>query len=169
VILVLLLVAGSSGCLSLVSIRDALLFQEEEEDLVFWKVTPPPVEEYWEASKLFPADTYAATKTFKVKDGAKWLSIDYDIKLPSSLLGEREIANVTIYFNPEVTLRIRTPDNEVFREWNFTDADSDNHKVQGPAPGIWTVRIEAKGYGGEAFGMEARDKLRVVVDLYEPK
>lgn len=168
-LLVLMLVMGSSGCLSIHSVRDALMFQQEEEDVVFWKVTPSPVEVYWEASQVITADTYASTKTFKAKDGAKWIKLNYDIELPSSLIGERRILNQTIYFNPEVTLRLRTPTNEILWERNFTDSDSDTIPVQGPAPGIWTLRIEAKGYGGEAFGMEARDKLTVVVDLYEPK
>lgn len=166
---ILLLVLGNSGCISIYSIRDALLFEEEEQELVYWKVTPPPVEEYWEASKVFPADTFSASRPFKVKDGAKWIDIKYDIELPSSLIGEREIFNITIYFNPEVVLRVRTPTNEVYWERNFTAAASDSLKVLGPAPGTWTLRIEARGYGGEAVGMEARDKLRVVVDLYEPK
>jgi hypothetical protein len=145
------------------------MFQQKEEDLVYWKVTPPPVEEYWEASQVIPADTYSVTKTFKVKDGAKWIKLIYDIELPSSLIGEREILNYTIYFDPEVTLRLRTPTNEVLWERNFTDADSNTIPIQGPAPGIWTLRIEAKGYGGEAFGIESRDKMRVLVELYEPK
>jgi hypothetical protein len=168
-LLILLLVMGSSGCLSIHSVKEALMFQQEEDEVVYWKVTPSPVEVYWEASKVLPADTYASTETFKVKDGAKWIKLDYDIALPSSLLGEREILNYTVYFNPEVTLRLRTPTNEIVWERNFTDADSNTIPIQGPGPGIWTLRIEAKGYGGEAFGMEARDKLRVVVDLYEPK
>ncbi len=166
---ILLLVLGNSGCISIHSLKDALLFEEEEQDVVYWKVTPPPVEVYWEADKVIPAATYSATEPFKVKDGAKWIDIKYDIELPSSLIGEREILNITIYFNPEVVLRLRTPTNEVYWERNFTSTESDSLKILGPAPGTWTLRIEAKGFGGEAIGIEARDKLRVVVDLYEPK
>jgi len=164
---ILLLVPSFSGCLSIHSIKESLLYQRAEPDVVYWKTTV--IEEYWEASQVFPADTLSKTPTFRVKDGAKWINLKYDVDLPSSLIGQREIANITFYFNPEVTLRLRTPDNSVFWERNVTEGESDSFRILGPAPGIWTLRIEATGYGGELLGMEARDKLRVVVDLYEPK
>jgi hypothetical protein len=164
---ILVLVPGLSGCLSIHSIKESLLYQKAEPEVVYWKSTP--IEEYWEASQVFPADTLSKTPTVRVKDGAKWLNLKYDVDLPSSLVGERQIANYTIYFNPEVTLRLRNPYNVVYWEDNITETESDDFKILGPSPGIWTLRIEATGYGGELLGIEARDKLRVVVDLYEPK
>ena len=164
---ILILVPGLSGCLSIHSIKESLLYQKAEPEVVYWKSTP--VEEYWEASQVIPADTLSKTHTVRVKDGAKWLNVMYDVDLPSALVGERKILNYTIYFNPEVTLRLRTPDNDVYWERNITEAESNSFKILGPSPGIWTLRIEATGHGGEALGIEARDKLRVVVDLYEPK
>ncbi len=166
---VLFLVLGSSGCLSIESVRETLLFRTEEPEVVYWKFTPPPADVLWEADGLVPADTYSTTETFKVKEGAKWIKLTYTIVLPSSLLGEQKILNYTIYFEPEVTLRLRKPDNEVHWERNFTLSDSNTFTIQSPSDGIWTLRIESKGYGGEAFGLEARDRLSVVVDLYEPK
>lgn len=168
-LLILFLVLGNSGCLSIESVRDALLFRTEEPEVVLWKVTPPPVDVNWRASGLVPPDSYSSSETFKVKEGARWVKLTYTIDLPSSLLGEQKILNYTIYFEPEVTLRLRMPDNEIYWERNFTLSDSNTFTIQSPSDGIWTLRIEAKGYGGEAFGLEARDTLVVLVDLYEPK
>jgi hypothetical protein len=168
-LLILFLVLGNSGCLSIESVRDALLFRTEEPEVVLWKVTPPPVDVLWEANGLVPADMFSSTETFKVKEGARWVKVTYTIDLPSALLGEQKILNYTIYFEPEVTLRLRMPNNEIYWERNFTLSDSNTFTIQSPGDGIWTLRIEARGYGGEAFGLEARDTLWVVVDLYEPK
>ena len=168
-ILVLFLVLGNSGCLSVESVRDALLFRQEEPEVVYWKVTPPPVDVFWKADKVIPAASYSSTETFKVKEGAKWIKLSYDIKLPSAALGEQKFLNYTIYFEPEATLRLRMPNNEIYWERNFTLTDSNTFTIQTPGDGIWTLRIEAKGYGGEVLGLEVRDIVWVVVDLYEPK
>ena len=167
--LTLLLLVGHSGCLSVESVKDALLFRQGEPEVVLWKVTPPPVDELWEADSVVPADTFASTNTFKVKEGARWVKVTYTVDLPSAMLGEQKILNYTIYFEPLVTLRLRMPDNTIYWERNFTSSDGNAFTVQTPDDGIWTLRIEGKGYGGEAFGLEARDTLWVVVDLYEPK
>lgn len=167
--LTVMMLVGNSGCLSVGSIRDALLFRRAEPDVSYWKVTPPPVDELWEADSVIPADTFASTNTFKVKEGARWIKLTYTVDLPSAVLGEQKIFNYTIYFEPLVTLRLRMPDNTVYWERNFTSSDGNAFTIQTPADGIWTLRMEAKGYGGELFGLEARDTLWVVVDIYEPK
>jgi len=153
---VLIMVFPSSGCLSI-------------DAVVYWKVTPSPVDEFWQASSLFPADTYSTTATVKVKDGAKWIKVSHTIELPSAILGEQIPINLSIVFEPEVTLRLRMPNNDVYWERNFTQTDSGTFTIQSPQSGIWTLRIEARGHGIEVSGAEYRDTLRVVVDLYEPK
>jgi hypothetical protein len=127
------------------------------------------VDEFWEASSLFPPDTYSTTATFKVKDGAKWIKVSHTIELPSAIIGDQIPLNLSIVFEPEVTLRLRMPSNDIYWERNFTESDSGTFTIQGPQPGIWTLRIEAKGHGLEAGGAEYRDTLRVLVELYEPK
>jgi hypothetical protein len=166
---VVMMVLASSGCLSIDAVKDLLLLRREEPDVVYWKVTPSPVDEFWQASSLFPADTYSTTAPVKVKDGARWIKVSHVIELPSALLGEQIPINLSIVFEPEVTLRLRMPNNEVYWERNFTQTDSGTFTIQGPQPGIWTLRIEAKGHGIEVGGAEYRDSLGVVVDLYEPK
>lgn len=166
---ILILVLASSGCLSIDSIKDLLLLRQEEPDVVYWKVTPSPVDEYWEASSLLPPDTYSTTATFKVKEGARWIKVSHNIELPSASIGDQIPINLSIVFEPEVTLRLRMPNNDVYWERNFTVSDSGTFTIQSPQSGIWTLRIEAKGHGLEAGGVPYRDKLVVVVDLYEPK
>jgi hypothetical protein len=160
---------ASSGCLSVDAVKDLLLLRQEEPEVVYWKVTPSPVDEFWEAETIFPADTYSATKTFKVKDGAKWIKVSHNIELPSALIGDQIPGNNSIVFEPEVTLLLRMPNNVVYWERNFTETDSRTFTIQGPQSGIWTLRIEARGYGIDIGGAEYRDTLRVVVDVYEPK
>ena len=166
---ILILVLASSGCLSIDSVKDLLLLQREEPELVYWKVTPAPVNEYWEANSLFPPDTYSTTATFKVKEGAKWIKVEHNIDLPSAIIGDQIPLNLSIVFEPEVTLRLRMPNNEVYWERNFTVTDIGTFTIQSPQSGIWTLRIEAKGYGLEAGQADFKDTLSVVVDLYEPK
>ena len=137
--------------------------------MVYWKETPSPVDEFWQASNLFPADTYSTTATVKVKEGARWIKVTHTIELPSAVLGEQIPFNLSIVFEPEVTLRLRMPNNDVYWERNFTQTDSGTFTIQSPLSGIWTLRIEARGHGIEVGGAEYRDTLRVVVDLYEPK
>ncbi len=168
-ILVLFLVLGNSGCLSVESVRDALLFRQDEPEVVYWKVTPAPVDVFWRADRVVPAAEQIFTEPFKVKEGAKWIKLSYDIKLPSAALGEQKILNYTYYFEPEVKMRLRKPSSEVYWERNFTLTDSNTFTIQTPSEGIWNLRIEAKGYGGEVLGLEVRDIVWVVVDLYEPK
>ncbi len=167
--MILILVLANAGCLSVDTIREALLFNRPERDVVYWKVTPPPVDVFWQADSVVPADTYSGTETFKVRDGARWIRVSYTIELPSTRIGEREILNYTIYFNPEVTLRLRMPNNEIYWELNITEEDANTLPIDNPQSGIWTLRIEARGYGMEIGGVESRDTVRVVVDLYEPK
>ena len=166
---ILTLVLASSGCLSIDSVKDLLLLQEEEPEIVYWKVTPSPVDDLWKANSLFPPDTYSPTATFKVKEGAKWIKVDRNIQLPSAVIGDQIPLNLSIVFEPEVTLRLRMPNNDVYWERNFTVTDSGTFTIQSPQSGIWTLRIEAKGYGLEAGTVEFNDALHVVVDLYEPK
>jgi hypothetical protein len=163
------MVVSSSGCLSIDAVKDLLLLRQEEPELVYWKVTPSPVNEFWEASSLIPPDTYSTTATFKVKEGAKWIKVTHTIELPSAIIGDQIPLNLSIVFEPEVTLRLRMPNNDVYWERNFTTSDSGTFPIQSPQSGIWTLRIEAKGHGLEAGGAEYRDTLRVVVDVYEPK
>lgn len=167
--IVLVLVLPTSGCLSIEAVKDLVLIRQEEPEVVYWKVNPAPVDEFWEASSFPLADVYSHTDPFKVKDGAKWLKVSHNIELPSSVIGDQIPINLSFVFEPEVTLRLRKPDNVVYWEHNFTQSDSDTFTIQSPQPGIWTMRIEAKGYGIEAGTTEYRDTLRVVVDLYEPK
>ncbi len=68
-----------------------------------------------------------------------------------------------------MTLHLRMPNNEIFWELNITEGDSDTLPISNPQSGVWTLRIEARGYGMELGGVESRDTLRVVVDLYQPK
>jgi len=164
-----MLVLPTSGCLSIEAVKDLVLIRQEDPEVVFWKVTPAPVDEFWEANALFPPDVYSSTVPFKVKDGAKWLKVSHTIELPSAVIGDQIPINLSIVFEPEVTLRLRMPDNQVYWERNFTQSDSGTFTVQSPQPGIWTMRIEARGHGIEAGTAEYRDTLRVVVDLYEPK
>jgi hypothetical protein len=166
---VFILVLASSGCLSIESVRDAILFRQDDPEVVYWKVTPSPVDEYWEADGLFQADTYSTTATVKVRDGAKWLKTEFNIDLPSATIGDLVPVNTSFIFEPEVTLRLRMPNNVIYWENNFTKSDSGTFTIQGPQPGIWTLRIEARGHGLEAGGAKYRDTLSVVVDLYEPK
>jgi hypothetical protein len=163
------MVISSSGCLSIEAVKDLLLLRQEEPEVVYWKVTPSPVDEFWEASSFLPADTYSTTATFKVKDGAKWIKLSHTIELPSAVIGDQIPLNLSIVFEPEVTLRLRMPNNDIYWERNFTITDSGTFTIQSPQSGIWTLRIEARGHGLEAGGAEYRDTLRVVVDLYEPK
>ena len=109
------------------------------------------------------------TEPFKVKEGARWIKLSYDISLPSAALGEQKILNYTVIFEPEVKIRMRMPSSEVIWERNFTLTDSNTFTIQTPAGGIWNIRIEVKGYGGEVLGLEIRDIVWVVVDVYEPK
>ncbi|UCC93046.1 MAG: hypothetical protein JSW25_10385 [Thermoplasmata archaeon] len=166
---VLIMVLASSGCLSVDAVRDLLLLQREDPEVVYWKVTPSPVDEFWEADSLFPADTYSTTATFKVKDGAKWIKVSHVIELPSAVIGDQLPLNLSIVFEPEVTLRLRMPNNDIYWERNFTTTDSGTITIPSPMSGIWTLRIEARGHGVEAGGAQYRDTLRVTVDLYEPK
>ena len=167
--LVLFLVIGSSGCLSVESVRDALLFRQDEPEVVYWKVTPAPIDVYWRADSVVRADEKIFTEPFKVKEGARWIKLSYDISLPSAALGEQKILNYTVIFEPEVKIRMRMPSSEVIWERNFTLTDSNTFTIQTPAGGIWNIRIEVKGYGGEVLGLEIRDIVWVVVDVYEPK
>ena len=166
---VVALIVSSSGCLSIESVRESLLFTQEEPELVYWKVTPPYVDVVWKAQRLAPADVWSETKTFPVKDGARWIKVQYTIELPSALVGENNPFNTSYAFNPEIVLRLKNPDNVVLWANNFTQADTNTFTIQGPQAGIWTLRIECKGYGVEVGGVEIRDTLSVVVDLYEPK
>jgi hypothetical protein len=163
------MVLSSSGCLSVDAVKDLLLLKKEEPEVVYWRVTPSPVDEFWEAQTIVPADTYSDTATFKVKDGARWIKLTYTIELPSALIGDQIPINLSIVLDPEVTLRLRMPNNEVYWERNFTDSDTGIVPIQSPMKGIWTLRIEAKGYGIDIGGADYRDTLRVVVDVYEPK
>lgn len=163
------MVLASSGCLSVDAIKDLLLLQKDEPEVVYWRVTPSPIDEFWEASSLFPPDTYSATKTVKVQDGAKWIKVSSKIELPSAIIGDQIPINLSIVLEPEVTLRLRMPNNDIFWERNFTETDSRTFTIQSPQSGIWTLRIEAKGYGIEVSEQPYRDTLSVVVDLYEPK
>ena len=97
------------------------------------------------------------------------MKVSHTVELPSAIIGDQNPLNLSIVFEPEVTLRLRMPNNEVYWERNFTESDSDTLPVQSPLPGIWTLRIEARGYGMDVGGAEYRDTLRVVVDVYEPK
>ncbi len=166
---VLVMVLASSGCLSVDAVKDLLLLRQEDPDVVYWKVTPSPVDEFWEAQALVPADTYSTTATFKVKDGAKWIKVAHTIELPSALIGDQLPLNLSIVFEPEVTLRLRMPNNDIYWERNFTETDAGTITIQSPQSGIWTLRIEARGHGIDVGGAEYRDTLRVVVDVYEPK
>ena len=166
---VLVMVLASSGCLSIDAVKDMLLLRQEEPEVVYWKVTPSPVDEFWEAATLIPADTYSTTETVKVKDGARWMKVSHVIELPSAIIGEQLPINVSVVFEPEVTLRLRMPNNDIYWERNFTETDSGTFTIQSPQSGIWTLRIEARGHGIDIGGAEYRDTLRVVVDLYEPK
>lgn len=168
-VVVVALMVSSSGCLSIDSVRESLLFTQEEPDVVYWKVTPPWVDVVWKAQRLAPADVWSETKTFPVKEGARWIKVQYTIELPSALVGENNPFNTSYVFTPEIVLRLKRPDNVVYWENNFTQADTNTFPIQSPQAGIWTLRIECKGYGVEAVGFEVRDSLSVVVDLYEPK
>ncbi len=167
--MILIMVLANAGCLSVETVREALLFNPPEREVVYWKVTPPPVDVFWEANSMVPADTYSCTETFKVKEGARWLKVSYTIELPSTWIGEREILNYTIYFNPEVALRLRMPNSDIYWELNITEGDANTLPIMIPQSGIWTLRIEARGYGMEIGGVKSRDTVWVVVDLYEPK
>ena len=167
--MILILVLANAGCLSVEALKGTLLFDHPDREVAYWKVSPPPVDVFWEADSVVPADTYSATETFKVKEGARWIRVSYTVELPSSLIGEREILNHTIYLDPEVTLRLRMPNNEIFWELNITEGDNDTLPISNPRSGVWTLRIEARGYGMEIGGVESRDTMRVVVDLYQPK
>jgi hypothetical protein len=163
------MVLASSGCLSVDAVKDLLLLRREEPEVVYWKVTPSPVDEFWEAESVVPADTYSTTATFKVKDGARWIKVSHTIELPSAIIGDQLPINLSIVFEPEVILRLRMPNNDIYWERNFTETDSGTFTIQSPQQGIWTLRIEARGHGIDIGGAEYRDTLRVVVDVYEPK
>jgi hypothetical protein len=159
---------ASSGCLSVDAVKDLVLLRQDEPEVVYWKVTPSPVDEFWQAETVLPADSFSASKVVKVKDGAKWIKLSYTIELPSALIGDQLPGNNSILLDAEVTLQLRMPSNDIYWERNFTETDSRTFTIQGPQSGIWTLRIEARGYGTE-LGGGFRDTLRVVVDLYEPK
>ncbi|MCK5415303.1 MAG: hypothetical protein KAJ35_07970, partial [Thermoplasmata archaeon] len=52
--MILILVLANAGCLSVDTIREALLFNRPERDVVYWKVTPPPVDVFWQADSVVP-------------------------------------------------------------------------------------------------------------------
>ena len=167
---VLVMAVASSGCLSVEAVKDLLLLRQDEPELVYWRVTPSPVDEFWEAQTVFPADTYpTSSKPVHVKDGAKWIKLSHNIELPSALIGDQIPGNTSIVFDPEVTLLLYKPNGDTYWERNFTETDSGTFTIQGPQPGIWILRIYARGHGIELGGAEYRDSFRVVVDLYEPK
>jgi hypothetical protein len=95
------------------------------------------------------------------------MDLEWDVNLLSAFIANR--FNLTDIFDPVVTLRLRKPTGDIAWENNFTESDKNGQKFLSPEPGIWTLRMEARAYGGEAAGFELHDSFRVVVELYEPK
>ncbi len=163
--MVVILVASTSGCLSVEAVKDFLLFEREEGPLVYQKTRA--LDFPWQADGFPVPDKLSHTANFKVKDGARYMDLEWDVNLISAFAADW--INLTDALDPMVTLRLRKPTGEIVWERNFTESDKDGRKFLSPEPGTWTLRMEARAYGGEAAGYEIRDSFSVVVELYEPK
>ncbi len=162
---VLLLMASSTGCLSLYATKDALRFTEERPTLKYGTVTAFTFS--WAANGVVRPDTIdEPPRNIQVKAATRYLQVAYKVNIVSGFVA-RQIG-IDLPINPEITLRLRTPAGMVIWEGNFTESDEDTRPFQGPSAGLWVLHIEGQGYGGEAFGASVHDTLWVEVKLYEP-
>ena len=165
VAVVVLLVASSTGCLSIYATKDALIFREDTPTLKYHTVVAFNFN--WEANGVVRPDTIdEPPRNIQVKAATKYLQLSYKVNIVSGFVA-RQIG-IELPINPEITLRLRTPAGDVIWEGNFTESEEDTRPFQGPSAGLWVLHIEGQGYGGEAFGASVHDTLWVEVKLYEP-
>jgi hypothetical protein len=160
VALVLLLMATSTGCLSVFATKDALIFKKESARVEYHKVKP--VTFYWAANKIIGDDLEEPPRNILVKPGTKYLQLTVTAVIVSSVV-TRGAGLPDAHFD----LRLRTPTGDVWGEFNYTESADDTAPVQGPSAGLWVLSMEGMGYGIESSGIQ--DSLHVEVELYEPK
>jgi hypothetical protein len=144
-----------------------LMDYQPEEDPPYPPEGEVLVDETWEADSLIPPDTCSDTYTLRLKEGVSRLQIRYEVNLPFSGLNGSDIPpfNLSINFTPNFLLRLRGPDNEVV--WNTTTNESETGTITLDATkGVWTLRLEVRGYGLELGEMEFRDDVHVIVTVF---
>lgn len=138
---------------------------EEATDPPYPKEGLVVVEDSWEATSVFPPDIYANTHSFRLEEGVRRIIVDYEIDLPSSDLPDDIGLPANLTFDPLVTLRVRGPDNEVMWESSMNESAIGEFSITA-TDGLWTLRIEARGYGFDSLGVELTDRLYVSVTAY---
>jgi len=162
---VLLLIASSTGCLSIYATKDALIFEEDHTTLKYHTVVAFNFN--WEADGVIRPDTIdEPPRNIQVKDATKYLQLSYKVKIVSGAAARW--LGIELPISPEVRLWLRTPAGDVVWSGNFTESDEKMIPFQGPSAGLWVLHIEGQGYGGEVFGTSVHDTLWVEVKLYEP-
>lgn len=123
----------------------------------------PLVEESWSADSFFPPDTYSMTHSLKVDADASGLVVLYNVELPSALIEEVPLPGTEIVFEPTITFRLRDPTNKIIFNITLNETDDGFQIITDPSPGLWTLRVEAKGYGADEFGVDFRDGYSLTV------
>jgi hypothetical protein len=167
VAIVVVLLVANTGCISIYTVRDALVLKKSTKPLVY--VHTKALLRTWQANKLLTPDLLDESLNIMVKDGTKSLELTYNVSLVSGIIGRA--LNITLPTTPYVNLKLSTPSGDVIWEQNYTSTKEGKLPFLGPSAGIWVLRMEAKGYGGTVPGtkIEAHDAFQVEVWLFEPK
>lgn len=123
----------------------------------------PLVEESWSADSFIPPDTSSMTHSLKVDMDVTALIVLYNVELPSSLIEEIPLPEIAIVFEPNITFRLRDPTNKIIFNITLNETDDGYQIINDPSPGLWSLRVEAKGYGIDEFGVDFRDGYTLTV------
>ncbi len=123
----------------------------------------PLVEESWSADSFIPPDTYSMTHSLWIDADASELVVLYDVELPSALIEEMPLPETEMVFEPAITFRLRDPTNKIIFNITLNETDNGFQMISDLSPGLWSLRVEAKGYGIDEFGVDFRDGYSLTV------
>ncbi len=173
IILITILIAGSTGCID-TELMDAVLPHYEEE-LPNYIITEKISLSYQFNTSIpgTPAQLRYDPNPleFRILDDTPWMKIEITVNLDKNdLLQELlEILGVNLNLTRHVNIIITDPKSKVWYVRDFYDTETPEPELLfSPQPGIWTVDVEAKGIGGEIEGFQVYDGFEIKIFTYEP-
>ncbi len=116
----------------------------------------------WEAQSMVPPDTMVRSQGFEVHGDFR---LSCDIELPSHSMDGMVLWNTTLHTDPFVNITLIDPDGVIAWSVTFNESTRDELVMNDPMEGLWFVRVEARGHGGDDWhGLTFHDRLEVVVE-----
>ena len=174
-ILISLIVSTSAGCFGLVPMRESLELMRGEPSIV-------EIDEKTNVSYTFQSaqsESYQNTSTFEVTESVSELIIYVRVSMPDPLDISKEIrdiiedttdVNITSFSCATrfVHVKIINSVGDIFYEKEACESIEPIVEVHRPplAPGIWTLEVEARGYGFNIFEVvEAKDNFAAIITV----